>query len=294
MTRRPEIDPAKVPVRKEAGGFSSRFLNDRMAVFALIFIILVTALSIMAPLFTPYGRDDIDLERIMEPYSPGHILGTDYLGRDVFTRLLYGGRFSLLVALGSVSIAVIIGVVLGSLSGFFGGWVDSAVTMIIDMYLSIPIFLVLLVAASVLGGSIWSIPIVIGSVSWMETARVSRAKIQSVRKSGFVEASLSMGERNWLIIIKHVIPYIAAPVVVSATIGFANAMLVESALSFLGFGVGPPVPTWGNMLDNARVALRSVPVSAFAPGLMIFMTCLCFNLVGRAIKNSLSYFEEEL
>jgi len=283
------LDPARVPVNGPGRGFLSRFLSDRLSLIALVYIILITVVSSFAPVFTPYGRDEIDLDNIAGPGSAAHILGTDYLGRDLFTRLIYGGRYSLFVSVVAVAIATLIGVSLGAAAGYLGGWVDRAVTALVDLYLSIPVFLVLLVFCSVLEGGIWMIPLVIGMVSWMETARVSRARIRSIRRAGFVQASFSMGENGFQVVLKHILPYAAAPIAVSATIGFANAMLIESALSFLGFGVGPGIPTWGNMLDNARTVMRSSPLAAFAPGFLIFITCLCFNLAGRSLKNSLSH-----
>ncbi|MCD6379234.1 ABC transporter permease [bacterium] len=288
------IDPAKMPVRSRGMGVFARFMSNRLAVIALIYIILISTVSIFAPLFSTYERDGIDLQNIMASPSSAHFLGTDLLGRDTFTRLMYGARFSLFVALGSISIATMIGVFLGSLAGFFGGLIDYVVTAIVDIFLSIPIFLVLLIAASVFGGTLLVIPLVIGSVSWMETARIVRAKIQSMRKSGFVEASFTIGERSWLIVLKHVLPHVASSIAVSATIGFANVMLIESALSFLGYGIQPPVPTWGNMLNSALTILRTAPMAAFAPGLLIFITCLCFNLLGKGLKSSLAYSENLL
>ncbi len=283
------IDPARVPVKGPRSGFLSRFMSDRVALIAIAYIVLITVVSSFAPVFTPYGRDEIDLENIAAPSSATHVLGTDYLGRDLFTRLIYGARYSLFVAVVAVAVATVIGVLLGTAAGYFAGWVDRVVTALVDLHLSIPLFLVLLVACSVLEGGVRIIPLVIGMVSWMETARVSRARIQSIREAVFVQASFTMGENSFQVVLKHILPYAAAPIAVSAAIGFANAMLIESALSFLGYGVPPPIPTWGNMLDNARTVMRSSPMAAFAPGFLIFITCLCFNLVGRSLKNSLSY-----
>ncbi len=286
-----KIDPAKIPARREGSRFFTRFMSNRPAVIALVYIILISTVSIFAPLLSTYERDGIDLQNIMASPSAAHFLGTDLLGRDTFTRLIYGARFSLFVALGSIFVATMIGVFLGSLAGFFGGWIDHAVTSIVDIFLSIPAFLVLLVAASAFADKLLVIPLVIGSLSWMETARIVRVKIQSVKNREFVEASFTIGERGWLVVLKHVLPHVTSSIAVSAAIGFANVMLIESALSFLGYGVQPPIPTWGNMLDSARTVLRTVPLAAFAPGFLIFITCLCFNLLGKGLKNSLAYYE---
>ena len=276
----------------EKAGPWRRFFDDRPASIALMLILLVAGISVLAPLFTPYGANGIDLRNISSAPTPEHVLGTDELGRDLFTRLLYGGRFSLLVSFLSVLTGAAIGIALGSLAGYFRGAVDMAVACLIDLFLSIPVFLVLLVAASAARGSFWVIPMVIGATSWMETARLVRARLMQLEGEEYVDAARSLGVDNAGIVIRHLLPQALLPVTVSATVGFANAMLMESSLSFLGFGIQPPMPTWGNMLSNAQALLRSSPVAAFAPGLMIFMICLSFNLVGNGIKRALAPREQ--
>jgi peptide/nickel transport system permease protein len=251
-------------------------------------IALILAASLLAPLMTPYGRDAIDLGSILAGPSPAHALGTDDLGRDVLTRLLYAGRFSMLVALCSVAVGLALGLFMGTVAGYFGGAADAAVTMTIDLFLSVPVFLVLLVAASAGGGRLWLVPLVIGGTSWMETARVVRSLVMSLREESFVEAARAAGARDASLIVRHMLPQTFPSVIVSATTGFAQAMLVESALSFLGFGVQPPVPTWGNMLENANVFIRQAPLAAFAPGFMIIITCLSFNNIGEGLRRVLA------
>ena len=246
---------------------------------AALLLGLVVVVSVLAPLLSPYRRDAIDLDRIAAPPSPEHALGTDRLGRDVLTRLLYGGRYTLLVAGLSVAVASALGIVLGAAAGWFGGAVDRSVSVCVDQFLSVPLFLVMLVAAAAAGGRLWTIPLVIGGMSWMETARVVRSRFASVRHEEYVEAARAAGAGGSRIVARHLLPQAAAPVAVAATAGLANAMLIESSLSFLGFGVQPPVPTWGNMLTGAVSMLRGAPVAALAPGLMIFVTCFAFNLL---------------
>jgi peptide/nickel transport system permease protein len=270
---------------------SERFAGrggSRAATYALVCIALIVTVSILAPLLTPYGRDAIDLDNVLAHPSPAHVLGTDELGRDLFTRLIFGGRFTLLVAFCSVTIATLIGLTLGALSGYRGGRVDSVVTAAIDLFLSVPTFLLLLAAAAFGGGKLWIIPVVIGATSWMECARIVRAKVFSLKEEEFVEAARSIGVRDRSIVFRHILPHALAPVIVSATVGFAQAMLIESGLSFLGFGVQPPLPTWGNMLENAWIFLRRSPTAAVAPGFMIFITCLCFNIVGDNLRRMLA------
>jgi len=181
-----------------------------------------------------------------------------------------------------------VGLVTGTVAGYFGGAVDVAVTMTIDLFLSVPVFLVLLVAASAGGGRLWLVPLVIGGTSWMETSRIVRSLVMSLKEEGFVQAARAAGARDSSLIVRHVLPQAFPSVIVSATTGFAQAMLVESALSFLGFGIQPPVPTWGNMLENANVFIRQAPLAAFAPGFMIIITCLSFNNIGEGLRRMLA------
>lgn len=285
------IHPRPVtPALSRAGEerFVKRLLHQRPAVYAGLLIALVTILSVLAPLFSPHGRDMIDLDEILAPPSPGHVLGTDELGRDLFTRILHGGRITLLVAFASVVIATLLGVLLGSLAGYFGGFWDRLVTGAVDLFMSVPVFLILLALISLGGRGIWLIPLAIGCTSWMETARVSRARLISLGRSEFVEAARSLGQGGAALVCRHMLPHALPHVIAAATIGFAHAMLVESALSFLGFGIQPPVPTWGNMLQNAQILLRTSPLVAVAPGLMIFLMCISFNLIGEGFRKSLA------
>jgi peptide/nickel transport system permease protein len=263
-------------------------LRYRPAAYAACLIVLLILVCFLAPLLTPYGRDAIELDEILAPPSPRHVLGTDELGRDVFTRIIYGGRFTLLVAFASVVIATAIGLFLGSVAGYFGGPWERLVTGGVDLFMSIPVFLILLVVTSIGGGRFWLIPLVIGMTSWMETARVARAGVLTLKRESFIEAARSLGACDSAVICKHILPHAVPPVIVASTVGFAHVMLVESALSFLGFGIQPPIPTWGNMLQNAQIFLRSSPIVAVAPGMMIFIMCLCFNFVGDGLRKALA------
>ena len=282
------LGSALAPIRGARLERDGGFFACKGAVYSCILIMLILLVSVLAPLLMPHGRDAMNLDSILAPPSVEHVLGTDDLGRDVFTRLVYAGRFSLLVALCSVAIALAIGVFLGAIAGYFGGAVDAAVAVVIDLFLSVPVFLVLLVAASAGGGRIWIVPLVIGGTSWMEAARVVRAIVLPLREEGFVAAARAAGARDVNIVVRHMLPQALPAVVVTATVGFAQAMLVESALSFLGFGVQPPVPTWGNMLQNAHAFIGRAPLAAIVPGFMIFITCLAFNNVGEGLRRALA------
>lgn len=269
----------------------ARFFAHRPAAYSVALLSLVLVLSLAAPLFAPYDRDAIDLERVLVAPSAVHPLGTDELGRDTLTRLLYAGRYSLLVALAAVAIASIAGMFAGAAAGFFGGAVDAFVVVLMDLFLSVPVFLVLLLAAASAGGRLWLIPVIIGAASWVETARIVRSLVHSLRERGFVEAARSLGAGRLTLLARHLLPGAVPAVIVAATTGFAQAMIAESALSFLGFGVQPPSPTWGNMLHNAHLFIREAPMAAFAPGFMIFITCLAFHYVGEGLRRTLAIGE---
>ena len=274
--------------RTERPGYLSRLFAYRPAFYGVLLVAVVMLMTLFAPLLTPYGRDTIDLDAILAPPSASHVLGTDELGRDLFTRIMYGGRFSLMVAFSSIVLATGIGLLFGALAGYFGGLWENLVTGAVDLFMSVPVFLVLLFTAAFSEGRIWLIPLIIGSTMWMEAARIVRARFLQLKREEYVEAARSLGSSDLAIVFRHVLPQALPPVIVAATIGFAHAMLIESALSFLGFGIQPPVPTWGNMLQNAQAFLRTSPLVAAAPGLMIFAICLCFNFIGDGLRRALA------
>lgn len=279
------------PVARRAGAAEDRRASgalDRSGRAALALVLLVLVVSLGAPLLAPHGRDAIDLGGILAAPSPAHPLGTDELGRDVLSRLLYAGRFSMLVALCAVAVATGAGMLAGAAAGYLGGGADAAITLIMDLVLSVPVFLVLLVVAAAGGGRLWLIPLVIGAVSWVETARIVRSLVYSLRERGFVEAALAAGASRTRILARHILPETLPAVTVAAAAGFAQAMLAESAISFLGFGVQPPVPTWGTMLQNAQIFIRQAPLAAFAPGFMIFAVCLAFSTLARSLRAGLA------
>ena len=270
----------------EARGVAARLLDDRAALVAGGLVLLVVVLSAAAPLFTPWERDAIDLDAVLSAPSPSHAFGTDELGRDLLARLLFGGRFTLGAAFLAVAVASAAGIALGTLAGWAGGAADAAVSTVVDLFLSIPVFLVILFVAAAGSGSAFAVPLLIGLTSWMETARVVRATFLSLREEEDVVAARSLGARGSSIAFRHLLPQAMPPVIVAATVLFANAILVESALSFLGYGIQPPIPTWGNMLRNAQILIRRAPVAAFAPGFMIFAVCLAVNRFGAGLRRA--------
>lgn len=258
-----------------------------------ILVMLVFILSIFAPLVAPYNPSSIDIKNILVGPSISHPLGTDDLGRDVLSRMLWGGRVSLEVGFIAVGIATLIGIMLGSLAGYYGGWVDSIIMRSVDIMLSIPTIFLILAVISILEPNIINIMIVIGLTSWMEPARLIRGEFISIKEREFVLAAQAMGAGDNRIMFRHILPNGLSPILVSATMGVGAAILIESGLSFLGLGVQPPTPSWGSLLssgkDNIEIAWW---LSAF-PGLAILLTVLGYNLLGEGIRDALDPRQQE-
>ena len=267
--------------------FWQRFKRNKLAVTGGIMVLTLFFAGALAPVVSPFNPNDIDKKHILEPPGISHPLGTDDLGRDVLSRMLYGSRISLSVGFIAVGIATVIGVIIGAVSGYYGRWTDRIIMRVIDIMLSIPTFFLILAVIAFVGPSIWNIMIIIGLTSWMGVARLVRAEFLSLKEREFVLAAKALGASNMRIIFKHIMINSMAPVFVSAVLGVASAILVESALSFLGLGVQPPTPSWGNILtlgkDNIEIAWW---LSVF-PGLAILITVLVYNLVGEGLRDAL-------
>jgi len=271
----------------------NRFTARKSAIisFALVFFLII--LSFIGPMFLPYSPDEINVDQILLPPSINHWFGTDALGRDVFTRVLYGGRISLLVGFVAEGIAVIIGVILGSISGYYGGKIDSIIMRFADVMLCFPTFFLILSVITFLEPNIWNIMLVIGLTGWMQVARLVRGEFLSLREREFVLYEKVLGNSNFYIIFKHILPNALNPVIVSAAFGIAGAILTESALSFLGLGVQPPIPSWGNILTSGKDMMEAAWWLSVFPGLFIFISILCYNLIGEGLKEALNpkYYE---
>ena len=267
--------------------FWHRFKKNRLAVFGGIIVLLLFTIAVFAPFVAPYNPDAINVKHVLEAPSFSHPFGTDDLGRDIFSRVIYGSRISLAVGFVAVGIATIIGIIFGALSGYYGGWLDTIMMRFVDIMLSIPTFFLILAVIAMLEPSIWNIMIVIGITSWMGVARFVRAEFLSLKEREFVLSARALGASDFRIIFRHILPNTMSPVLVSAVLGIAGAVLVESALSFLGIGVQPPTASWGNILtigkDNIEIAWW---ISVF-PGLAIFVTVLAYNLLGEGIRDSI-------
>jgi len=266
--------------------FWSRLRRNRMAVAGLVLVMGLFAVALLAPWLAPYDPNFIDLKQVLMPPSPAHLLGTDTLGRDVLSRVIFGARISLLVGFVAVGIATLIGVLVGALAGYYGGAMDALLMRLVDLMLCFPTLFLILAVIAVLGPSIWNIMVVIGVTGWMGVARLVRAEFLSLREREFVMAARALGASDARLIWRHLLPNALTPVMVSATLGVAGAILTESALSFLGLGVQPPTPSWGNILtmgkDNIEIAWW---LSVF-PGLAILVTVMSYNLLGEGIREA--------
>ena len=268
-------------------GFWSRLFRDKLSLAGLAIVLAFFALSILTPAIAPYDPSAIDVDNILAPPSAAHIFGTDELGRDVFTRMLYGSGISLKVGFVAVGIAVIIGAFLGAISGYYGGWIDIVIMRFVDIMLCFPSFFLILAVIAFMEPSIFNIMAVIGLTSWMGITRLVRAEFLSLRERDFVLAEKTIGASAPRIIFGHILPNAMGPVLVSATLGIAAAVLTESALSFLGIGVQPPTPSWGNMLTQGQNVLGIAWWLSFFPGMAILITVLGYNLLGEGIRDAI-------
>jgi peptide/nickel transport system permease protein len=260
--------------------------HNRMALFGGFIVLLMFLLAGLAALL-PGDPAAINIKQALLPPGGAHLLGTDDLGRDVLLRMLYGARISLLVGFVAVGISTLLGILVGALAGYYGGWVDALVMRFVDIMLCFPTFFLILAVIAFLDPSIWNIMIVIGITSWMGVARLVRAEFLSLREREFVLAARAVGAGDLRLIFRHMLPNALSPVLVSATLGVAGAILTESALSFLGIGVQPPTPSWGNMLIAGKQTLGYAWWLSVFPGLAILVTVLGYNLLGEGIRDAL-------
>lgn len=266
-----------------------RFRANRRAMLGLYVLIVLALASVFAPQLTWHDRDLPDIRHAEQPPSREHWLGTDELGRDVYTRLLYGGRVSLTVGLVAVALYMVIGVTLGAVAGYYGGVVDTVIMRITDVVMIIPFFPLALTMAAALRPSVYNTMLVLGLLGWTGICRLVRGEFLTLRSREYVEAARAIGMPDGRIIFRHILPNALGPVVVAATLGMGSAILSEVGLSFLGFGVQQPVPSWGNML-SAALSLKVLllqPWIWLPPGLLIFVAILALNLVGDGLREAL-------
>lgn len=261
--------------------------RNLMLTLGLGIVLFMSLAALCAPLIAPYPPTAQHLDNILEPPSSRFWLGTDRLGRDVFSRLLYGGRVSLWVGFVAVGISISIGTVLGLISGYFRRWVDEAIMRMVDIMLCFPSFFLILAVIAFLEPDLTNIMVVIGLTSWMGVTRLVRAEALSLREREFVAAARLAGSPTRWILFRHILPNALAPVLITATLGVAGAILVESSLSFLGLGVQPPTASWGNMLMEGKTVIENAPWLSVYPGLAILITVLGYNLLGESLRDLL-------
>ena len=264
-----------------------RFVKNRTAVAALLFIACIIVFAIFAPFIAPHNPSRIDAKNVLSSPSRYHIFGTDTLGRDIFARIVYGSRISLSIGIIAVGIAILIGVFFGSIAGYYGGRIDHLIMRFVDIMLCFPTFFLILAVIAILEPSIFNIMVVIGATSWMGVARLIRAEVLTLKERDFIAAAKIMGAGDAWIILRHLIPNAIGPVLVSATLGIGGAILVESALSFLGIGVQPPTPSWGNILMDGKSTLGVAWWLTLFPGIFILLTVLAYNLLGEGLRDLL-------
>ena len=261
--------------------------KNRLALCGGAVVLVLAIMAAAAPLLSPHDPHKPDIKRILDPPSARHWLGTDQIGRDVLSRMLYGARVSLAVGFVSVGIATAIGIALGASAGYHGGTVDGAVMRLVDLMLVFPRFFLLLAVLAFLKPSIWTIMVVIGLTGWMGVARLVRAEFLALKEPEFVIWSQSVGAGAFRIIWRHILPNAMAPVLVAMTLGIPAAILTESGLSFLGLGVRPPYATWGNILNEGKEVIELAWWLSVYPGLAILFTVLSYNLLGEGIRDAL-------
>jgi peptide/nickel transport system permease protein len=263
-----------------------KVLSNPLAIIGFIIIAGILLLALIAPFIASYDPDAINVKAILLSPSEAHLMGTDGLGRDVFSRMLYGARISLMVGFVAVGIATAIGIVLGAIAGFYRGWVDTVIMRIVDVMLSIPTFFLILAVIAFLTPSIWNIMIVIGLTSWMGVTRLVRAEFLSLRNREFVLAAQALGAKDTRLIFTHLLPNSLTPIIVSSILGIASAVLVESGLSFLGLGVQAPQASWGNILTDGKEYIQFAWWLSLFPGLAILITVLGYNLLGDGLRDA--------
>ena len=264
-----------------------QFMRHKVAFVSVLVFIVMVVMCFLAPVISPYEFDGIDLKNRKSPPTAEHFFGTDSLGRDLYTRILFGGRISITIGIFAALIGTSLGTLVGAVAGFYGGQTDNLLMRFTDVCYSIPSLPLLIVLSSYTQSAIPSMVMIIGFLSWMATARVVRGSVLSVKKNEYVEAAVCIGSNDFRLIVKHILPNIVGPIIVGTTLGVGNAIIVESSLSFLGLGVQPPTPTWGNMLQESQATMASEPWLTIFPGVAILVIVLCVNFIGDGLHDAL-------
>lgn len=283
------VAPAAPPrPARRRGGALRRFARHKLAVFGAGIILFLTLACAIGPYLLPFTDTYIDImQRFAPPFSGAHVLGTDALGRDMLARLLMAGRISLLVGFSAMAISMVIGITVGIVSGYYGGALGTVLMRFVDAMLCFPSIFLLLAISALINASVSSIIILIAVTSWMEVARIVEAQIRALRARDFAVAAEALGASDRRVMFRELLPNAIAPIVVAATLNVAHAILAESYISFLGYGIQPPTPSWGNMLDSAQSYLTSAPWLAILPGAAITLAVTSFNFIGDGLRDAL-------
>ncbi|MGE8204659.1 oligopeptide ABC transporter permease [Heyndrickxia sp. NPDC080065] len=268
--------------------FFRKFMKNKLAVLSAIVLFIIISATIFAPLIAPYSPDKQSLFEKLSPPSGKYIFGADTFGRDIFSRLLYGARVSLLVGFASVIGSLTIGTIVGAISGYFGGWLDGFFMRVVDIILSIPQIFLLITLVTIFEPGVDKIILIFAILGWTGTARLVRGEFLSLRSREYVLAAKTIGVKSYKIIFSHILPNAMGPIIVSATLAVGNVILAEAVLSFLGLGIQPPTPSWGNMLEDAKnftILVKAWWYPLF-PGLLILITVLCFNFLGDGLRDA--------
>jgi ABC-type dipeptide/oligopeptide/nickel transport system permease subunit len=264
-----------------------RLKRNKLALFGLFLVVALILIALLAGIISPYDPVQIYLKESLRPPSSAHLMGTDVLGRDILSRIIYGSRASLIIGVVATSISLVIGVIVGAISGYYGGWLDSIMMRITDVFFAFPFFILAIAIMTFLGPSFINIFIALGIVGWTNYARLIRGQVISVKESDYVEAAHAVGAKDARIIWKHVMPNTLAPIIVYTTMNVGGVILAEAGLSFLGIGVQPPAPSWGLMLAEASNFIFNAPWMVIWPGVAIFLTVLGYNLLGDGLRDAL-------
>lgn len=287
-----ELDlPEELAEAKEQGQFGAiwrRFRRHRLALLGLGIIVILVVMCALAPIIAPYDPLDQDLANRNQGPTPRHLMGTDELGRDVFSRLLFAGQISLSIGFSVAILAEMFGTMIGAISGYFGGWLDNILMRVVDLVLTLPTLPILLILSAIFGsGGVPMLILILVALSWTRASRVVRGTVLALRNQEFSEAARALGISDAEIIARHMIPNAIAPIIVGVTLAIGSTIILESSLSFLGFGVRLPTATWGNMLQNAQSDMFLAPWKAVLPGFFIFITSLSFNFMGDGLRDAL-------
>lgn len=287
--KRVKIKEENISANYERGLWGDIFQTlkeNKLAMLCTVILLIVVVMSLMAPL-SPYDPDVQDVTAILQPPSSTHWFGTDELGRDYFTRALYGGRISLSVGFLSMLLSTVIGTLIGTVSGYMGGRVDNVLMRFTDIFMSVPSMMLMVVINSVFPPKVYSMVIILGLFEWCQIARITRAEAMSLKERDFVLAAKHLGSSHGRIMFKHIIPNMSSSIIVAGSLAVARAILTESALSFVGLGVQLPKASWGTMLQSAQMYMTDMPTLAVFPGLFIVLTVFSFNILGDALRNAL-------